>query len=126
MYGDSSPGWLVSICILPAGRLPNVLSDGESSCFQGSEPRLRKCHILTFVAIAGLVLSCLLSRKGINRYVLEHRFNLIRLKSSEEGDNYVYDTYRNADSEQVAYLNAHYQPYGGVIIEATAAAAQTR
>ena len=73
-----------------------------------------------------LVLSCLLSHKGINRYVLEHRFNLIRLKPREEGDDYVYERYRNADSEQVAYLNAHYQPYGGVTIEATAAAAQTR
>jgi hypothetical protein len=58
-----------------------------------------------------LVLSCLLSHKGINRYVLEHRFNFIRLKPREEGDDYVYERYRNADSEQVAYLNAHYQPY---------------
>ena len=73
-----------------------------------------------------LVLSCLLSSKGINRYVLEHRFNLIRLKPREDGDDYVYDRYRHNDSEQVAYINEHFRPYVSVTIEATAAAAQTR
>ena len=73
-----------------------------------------------------LVLSCLLSQKGINRYVLEHRFNLIRLKPREDGDDYVFDRYRHNDSEQVAYINAHFRPYGSVTIESTAAAAQTR
>ena len=58
-----------------------------------------------------IIVSCLLSQKGIERWVLEHQSGCIRLKEKVASDNYVYDTYRDNDSEQVAYINANYRRY---------------
>ena len=54
-----------------------------------------------------IIVSCLLSQKGIERWVLEHQGGCIRLKEKQPGDNYVYDRYKNDDAEQVAYINEH-------------------
>lgn len=58
-----------------------------------------------------IIVSCLLSRKGIERWVLEHQGGCIRLKEKVATDNYVYDTYRDNDSAQVEYINANYRRY---------------
>lgn len=59
-----------------------------------------------------LILSCALARKGVSRWVLAHPIMPVKLKQPEEGDNYVYDKYKDADTPQVAYLNAHFPPRG--------------
>ena len=56
-----------------------------------------------------IIVSCLLSQKGIERWVLEHQGGCIRLKEKVATDNYVYDTYRDNDSEQVEYVNNHFK-----------------
>ena len=41
--------------------------------------------------------------------MLEHQGGCIRLKEKQQGDNYVYDIYRDNDSEQVEYVNSHFK-----------------
>ena len=54
-----------------------------------------------------IILSCVLSQKGIDRWVLAHPARIIKTKEPAPDDNYVYDRYRDNDSEQVAYINAN-------------------
>ena len=54
-----------------------------------------------------IILSCALSQKGIERWVLSHPSRFIAIKEPHPDDNYVYDRYRNDDAEQVAYINAN-------------------
>ena len=56
-----------------------------------------------------IIVSCLLSQKGIARYVIEHLGSSVTLKEHKASDNYVYDQYKDHDSEQVAYINANYR-----------------
>ena len=58
-----------------------------------------------------IIVSCLLSQKGIARYVIEHLGSSVTLKEHKASDNYVYDQYKDNDSEQVAYINEHYKRY---------------
>ena len=53
-----------------------------------------------------IILSCALSAKGIERWVIAHPARIITIKEPHPDDNYVYDRYRNDDAEQVAYINA--------------------
>ena len=54
-----------------------------------------------------IILSCALSHKGIERWVLAHPARVIAIKEPHPDDNYVYDRYKNDDAEQVAYINEH-------------------
>ena len=54
-----------------------------------------------------IILSCALSEKGISRWVLAHAARIITTKKPAPDDGYVYDRYRNDDSEQVKYINEH-------------------
>ena len=54
-----------------------------------------------------IILSCALSQKGIERWVLAHPARIIAIKEPHPDDNYVYDRYKNDDAEQVAYINAN-------------------
>lgn len=54
-----------------------------------------------------IILSCVLSQKGIERWVLAHPARIIATKPKGPDDNYVYDRYKNDDAEQVAYINEH-------------------
>ena len=54
-----------------------------------------------------IILSCVLSQKGIERWVLAHPARIIATKPKGPDDNYVYDRYRNDNTEQVAYINEH-------------------
>ena len=54
-----------------------------------------------------IILSCALSQKDIERWVLAHPARIIATKEPHPDDNYVYDRYRNDDAEQVAYINEH-------------------
>ena len=54
-----------------------------------------------------IILSCVLSQKGIERWVLAHPARIIATKPKGPDDNYVYDRYKNDDAEQVAYINAN-------------------
>ena len=70
----------------------------------------------TAVSMDDIYLACLASQKGIRRVVLEHHYNTAsplcpRHKEKAASDNYVYDTYKDNDSAQVAYINAHYKRY---------------
>ena len=56
-----------------------------------------------------IILSCVLSQKGIDRWVLAHPDRIIKTKEPHPDDNYVYDRYKNDDAEQVAYINEHLQ-----------------
>ena len=56
-----------------------------------------------------IIISCALSAKGIARYVLAHPSRIIAIKSPHPEDAYVYDQYKDNDSEQVAYINEHLQ-----------------
>ncbi len=63
------------------------------------------------VSMDDIIVSCLLSRKSIPRYVLEHLGGAITLKPHDPSDAYVYDTFKDNDSAQVEYINANYQRY---------------
>ena len=68
----------------------------------------------TAVSMDDIYLACLASQKGIRRVVLEHHYNTAsplcpRHKEKSPSDNYVYDTYKDNDSAQVAYINANYR-----------------
>lgn len=54
-----------------------------------------------------LIISCALSAKGIDRYVVAHQPKSISIKPPHPNDNYVYDQYKDNDREQVEYLNKH-------------------
>ena len=54
-----------------------------------------------------IILSCVLSQKGIERWVIAHPARIITIKEPHPDDNYVYDRYRDDDAEQVAYINAN-------------------
>jgi hypothetical protein len=54
-----------------------------------------------------IILSCALSQKGIERWVLAHPARIIATKQEAPDDNYVYDRYKNDDAAQVAYINEH-------------------
>ena len=54
-----------------------------------------------------IILSCVLSQKGIERWVIAHPARIIATKEPHPDDNYVYDRYRDNDAEQVAYINAN-------------------
>ena len=56
-----------------------------------------------------IILSCELSKKGIDRYVLEHLPGCIKVKEPKPSDDYVYERYKNNDSAQVDYINTHYK-----------------
>lgn len=56
-----------------------------------------------------IILSCVLSQKGIERWVLAHPARVIKTKEPHPDDNYVYDQYKDNDAEQVAYINEHLQ-----------------
>ena len=56
-----------------------------------------------------IIVSCLLSQKGIARYVIEHLSASVTLKPHNPADAYVYDTYKDNDSAQVAYINANFR-----------------
>ena len=68
----------------------------------------------TVVSMDDIYLACLASQKGIRRVVLEHHYNTAsplcpRHKDKVATDNYVYETYKDNDSAQVAYINANYR-----------------
>ena len=63
------------------------------------------------ISMDDLVLSCLFSRKGIDRWVLEHPQGALQAKNKDAADCYVYDQYKDNDSEQVVYINANYRRY---------------
>lgn len=54
-----------------------------------------------------IILSCVLSQKGIDRWVLAHPAHIIKTKEPHPDDQYVYDRYKNDDAEQVEYINAN-------------------
>ena len=54
-----------------------------------------------------IILSCALSQKGIERWVLAHPGKVIKTKDPHPDDQYVYDRYKNDDAEQVEYINEH-------------------
>ena len=54
-----------------------------------------------------IILSCVLSQKGIERWVLAHPDRIIATKPKGPDDNYVYDRYKNDDAAQVEYINAN-------------------
>lgn len=54
-----------------------------------------------------IILSCVLSQKGIERWVLAHPARIIAIKPKCPDDNYVYDRYKNDDAAQVEYINEH-------------------
>ena len=54
-----------------------------------------------------IILSCVLSQKGIERWVLAHPARIIAIKQAAPDDNYVYDRYKNDDAAQVEYINEH-------------------
>jgi hypothetical protein len=54
-----------------------------------------------------IILSCALSQKGIERWVLAHPARIIATKQAAPDDNYVYDRYKDDDAAQVAYINEH-------------------
>ena len=60
------------------------------------------------VSMDDIIISCLLSKKGISRWVLEHQPGCIATKAPAKTDNYVYEQYKNNDAAQVAYINTHY------------------
>ena len=55
-----------------------------------------------------IILSCYLANKGIDRWVLEHAGRCIAIKRPAAGDGYVFNKYKDNDSEQVKYINANY------------------
>ena len=63
------------------------------------------------VSMDDLILSCLFSQKGISRWVIEHPQGALQAKDKDAADCYVYDTYKDNDAEQVAYINANYRRY---------------
>ena len=60
------------------------------------------------VSMDDIIISCLLSKKGISRWVMEHQPGCIATKAPAKTDNYVYEQYKNNDAAQVAYINTHY------------------
>ena len=54
-----------------------------------------------------IYLSCVLSQKGIERWVLAHPSGFAHHKEQAPEDNYVYDRYKNDDAAQVKYINEH-------------------
>ena len=54
-----------------------------------------------------ILLSCVLSQKGIGRWVLAHPARIIAIKEPHPDDQYVYDRYKNDDAAQVEYINEH-------------------
>lgn len=52
-----------------------------------------------------IIVSCVLSHKGIERWVLAHPARIIATKEPHPDDQYVYDQYKDNDAEQVEYLN---------------------
>lgn len=54
-----------------------------------------------------IILSCALSQKGIERWVLAHPARVIAIKEPHPDDQYVYDRYKNDDAAQVEYINEH-------------------
>ena len=65
----------------------------------------------TEVSMDDIYLTCALSQKGIERWVLAHPSGFARHKAQSPDDNYVYDRYKNDDAAQVAYINANYRRY---------------
>ena len=59
------------------------------------------------VSMDDLIVSCALSQKGIDRWVLAHSARIIATKEPKPEDGYVYDQYRDNDAAQVEYLNEH-------------------
>lgn len=59
------------------------------------------------VSMDDIILSCVLSQKGIERWVLEHAQRIITTKKPAPDDAYVYDQYKNDDAAQVEYINSH-------------------
>lgn len=54
-----------------------------------------------------IILSCVLSQNGIERWVLAHPARIIAIKEPHPDDQYVYDRYKNDDAAQVEYINEH-------------------
>lgn len=54
-----------------------------------------------------IILSCALSQKGIDRWVLAHPARVIAIKEPHPDDNYVYERYKNDNAVQVEYINSH-------------------
>lgn len=54
-----------------------------------------------------IIVSCALSAKGIDRWVLAHAAKVIKTKAPHPDDCYVYDQYKDNDGEQVKYVNEH-------------------
>ena len=61
----------------------------------------------TAVSMDDIYLTCALSQKGIERWVLAHPSGFAHHKAQAPDDNYVYDQYKDNDAEQVAYINEH-------------------
>ena len=61
----------------------------------------------TAVSMDDIYLSCVLSQKGIERWVLAHPSGFAHHKEQAPEDNYVYDRYKNDDAAQVKYINEH-------------------
>ena len=61
----------------------------------------------TEVSMDDIYLSCVLSQKGIERWVLAHPSGFAHHKEQAPEDNYVYERYKNDDAAQVAYINEH-------------------
>ena len=59
------------------------------------------------ISMDDIILSCALSQKGIERWVLAHPARIIKTKEPAPDDNYVYDRYKNDDAAQVKYINEH-------------------
>lgn len=60
------------------------------------------------VSMDDIIVSCVLSGKHIERWVLAHRSGCIRIKEYNAADDYVYDRYKDDDAVQVQYINANY------------------
>lgn len=61
----------------------------------------------TEVSMDDIYLTCALSQKGIERWVLAHPSGFAHHKAQAPDDNYVYDRYKDNDAAQVAYINEH-------------------
>lgn len=61
----------------------------------------------TDVSMDDIYLTCALSQKGIERWVLAHPSGFAHHKEQAQEDNYVYDQYKDNDAAQVAYINAN-------------------
>ena len=63
-----------------------------------------------FTSMDDILMSALLAKKGIERWVIAHPAKCIRIKPAKPSDGYVYEQYKDNDWVQVEYINRHFTP----------------